>query len=99
MFSPCDPFSNCLLPGVQAGAIFVNQSVETYLNDWFSKGSMDPEDKKEAIGEGLESFEMGAKKAFSGSPESKMIKVGGQRLTDKSLGIRRGSLTITGLVT
>jgi hypothetical protein len=62
----------------------------------FSNGSWDKDDINEAVETAIESFEMGAKRSFTGSTSDKVIKVGPQKLTDKLLGIRCGHLTIPG---
>lgn len=59
---------------------------------------MNKEDQEDVLAMGLESFEMGAKRAYNGAAEDKFIKVGTQKMSDKLLGIRRGSLTLNGLV-
>jgi len=101
--SACECPTNPAIPrikrpsiGVQEGAIFVNQSLEAHLRRLFMK--MPSEDMEEAIESGLESFEKEAKRAFASSSDKKLIKVGGQRFTNKTLNVHRGNLKLDGWV-
>jgi hypothetical protein len=80
---------------VQAGAIFVNQTAEEFFRSQFTAGGFDEDDLKVYIQDALNSFETEGKRGFEGSDQVDVsIKVGGHKLTEKSMGIRRGVMTI-----
>ncbi|KDQ12467.1 hypothetical protein BOTBODRAFT_176407 [Botryobasidium botryosum FD-172 SS1] len=81
---------------VQAGAIFVNQSVEEYMKSAFERAGLDQETITEYTTEALESFESDAKRTFRHEEEDKIINVGGRRFTSTELNVRRGSMTMKG---
>lgn len=86
---------NSTISGVQAGAIFVDQSATEYFNTLFSSAGLDAEDIKEYTDEAVKSFETEAKKAFNGeSGDDVSIKVAGHKVTERSVNIRRGILTL-----
>lgn len=81
--------------GVQAGAIFVNQSATEYLNRLFLSAGLKQDDVDEYTREGIESFESEVKKAFEGAHEEDVsLQVGWHKFTEKSIGVKRGILTI-----
>lgn len=82
--------------GIQAGAIFVNQSARKYFSRIFSSTKLDEEDVTAYTEEAIESFEEDAKKSFFDSAKDYHISVGGRTYTDESLRVRRGLMTITG---
>ena len=51
---------------------------------------------KEYIDQALKSFELEAKKSFMGVEDESIVKVGGSRFTERSLGIRRGNMMLQG---
>jgi hypothetical protein len=86
------------LTGIQAGAIFINQSASAYFSTLFSTG-LKGSDLEEYTQEAVESFEWEAKKAFDGPAGKDMtIEVGGRNFTDKSIGVHRGTMNLTGFV-
>ena len=89
-----------LLPslGVQAGAIFVNQSAEDHFKQAFTSVGLDAETVKEYVAAAIESFEVDAKRTFKNTIDNKIISVGGRRFTDEDLNVRRGSMTMLGCV-
>jgi hypothetical protein len=81
--------------GVQAGAIFVNQSATSYFKTLFSTAGLDDDDVKEYTAEAIESFES-EKKHFEGPHQDDIgISVGGHRFSDKSIGVRRGLMNMS----
>jgi hypothetical protein len=82
---------------VQAGAIFVDQTARNYFRGLFSSTSHQGRDLDELVQEAVESFETEAKRSFEGSHQTEMfIKVGGPRFTERSIGVRRGILELSG---
>jgi hypothetical protein len=82
-------------PGVQAGAIFVNQSAGEYFRVLFSSIGLEAEEVETLVNEALESFEGEGKRAFaSASQDDTSLKAGGFRFTEKSINVRRGVLTV-----
>ena len=107
--SACEPFLAAIfLPsfltsflfllslGVQAGAIFVNQSAEDHFKQAFTNVGLDAETVKEYVAIAIESFEVDAKRTFKNTTDSKVISVGGRRFTNADLNVRRGSMTMLG---
>lgn len=83
-------------PGVQAGAIFVDQTAKAHFAQVFSAANLNADVTREYIDQALKSFELEAKKSFKGAEDESIVKVGGSRLTERSLGIRRGNMTLEG---
>lgn len=84
------------LSGVQAGAIFVNQSAEEYFTSEFTKAGLDKDTIAEYVLEAMESFEQEAKRTFDNGNADKLVNVGGRKFTNAQLGVRRGTMTIKG---
>lgn len=83
------------MPGVQAGAIFVDQTAQQYFEKLFLDAGTDAEDVKAYVEEALESFEAEGKKAFEGPDgEELCARVGGHKFNDSKLGVRRGVLAV-----
>jgi uncharacterized protein YfcZ (UPF0381/DUF406 family) len=80
---------------IQAGAIFVNHQAEAYFKQIFRDADYDEEDIKEFTHQAVESFES-RKRAFVSSDDEMMIEVGGHRLSDPAIGIRRGIKKLPG---
>src|SRR5437763_11088133 len=85
LFHICAPFT----PGIQAGAIFVNDKAEVHFKRMFQEAGYDEEDTSEYTKQAVNSFESN-KKAFEYPQGEVTIEVGGHRLTDLDLSIRRG---------
>lgn len=85
--------------GVQAGAIFVNQTAMEYFEMLFQSAGFDKEDLHAYTQEAVDSFEAEGKKAFEGpNQEDISVKVGGHRLTERAVNIRRGIMAVTRFV-
>jgi len=86
----------CASACIQAGAIFVNRSVEDFLKQAFVNVGLDEETISEYTIEALESFEADAKRSFRNRFEDKVINVGGRKFTNPELNMRRGFMTLKG---
>lgn len=87
---------SCVSTGIQAGAIFVDQTAKDFFEARFDSTTLGKEDMKAFIQESVESFEQEGKRNFTGSDDGDVrVKVGGHRLNEKEIGIRRGIMTLT----
>ncbi|KDQ09315.1 hypothetical protein BOTBODRAFT_37228 [Botryobasidium botryosum FD-172 SS1] len=82
---------------VQAGGIFVNQTAADYFTRTFRAAGLTDDEIESYVADALLSFEYDAKKAFKDTAEERDISIGGSRFTDRRIGVRRGSLSISGV--
>lgn len=82
--------------GVQAGAIFVDAEVEKYFRALFKKAKLKKDDVEDYVARGLKDFEGGAKRAFRDISQDQSVEIGGPRLSNPQLNIRRGRITLSG---
>lgn len=70
-----------------------------YFEGRFSSAGLDQVDVKAYCQEAIDSFETEAKRDFEGPDQTDIkIKVGGHRLTNSQMGVRRGIMTLSGYV-
>ncbi|KAF8606716.1 hypothetical protein BDV93DRAFT_553197 [Ceratobasidium sp. AG-I] len=81
---------------VQAGAIFVDAEIEKYFRAIFKKAKLGKDDIEDYVARGLKDFECGAKRAFRDTLQDQSVEIGGPRLSNTQLKIRRGRIALSG---
>lgn len=81
--------------GVQAGAIFVDQTAELYLRRLFESAGLSLGSVDEYVSEGMNDFEAKAKRIFGDATSEIQVKVGGIRLKLENPLVRRGQLKLS----
>ncbi|QRV77741.1 heat shock protein 70 kDa 12B [Ceratobasidium sp. AG-Ba] len=83
---------------VQAGAIFVDDEAEKYLQTMLKSAQLSEEDVEEYTKAGLKDFEGFAKRAFKDPSADLTIAVGQSRFNNSAIRARRGRLTLPGSI-
>jgi hypothetical protein len=92
--------SVCHLSGVQAGAIFVNQTAAEYFTKTFSSAGIEGPELRRYTQEALDAFEPDCKRRFRDIfQDDWIIEAGGHRFTNKSIGVSRGRMAVPRLLT